>query len=346
MKKLRFLGIFAITFALVFAATSCQQDTTPSDGSSSDSSSSSSSETSVVDVTLTIKPNGAPYSDVTQTVKSNESVTLSSPYADGWLGYKLLGWSTIAITPSTSLSESDSHINYTVGQSVKFSSDTTLYAVWKIVGTINVDFYANGGQFDGDRASYFFASYTGKVSIGEEYSLANVSERFTRTGYTLLGWSKTAYEASSSITEAYCAVAAEGTTTFTGTEDSTINLYAVWKIDSDSDINTISGGTIEISAASYLYSTFTLNKYCKLTAEVEVEDSDYGVKIYLLTSENFTKYKNGKSFSYYSDLSSTESVNLFSSSGYFSSGTYYFVIENPNLLVSRTVYRKLSYSAL
>ena len=30
MKKLRFLGIFAITFALVFAATSCQQDTTPS----------------------------------------------------------------------------------------------------------------------------------------------------------------------------------------------------------------------------------------------------------------------------------------------------------------------------
>ena len=99
--------------------------------------------------------------------------------------------------------------------------------MWKSASSaqITLNFYANGGKYNGTSSlTGLTPDATATVTEGEYYSFTETSAKFTREGYTLLGWANT-----KTATEAK--VAYNGSSVFSSENGSTISLYAVWKLD-------------------------------------------------------------------------------------------------------------------
>ena len=321
-----------LAFSLTAGLSSCAGDDDDDEGSSYSS------------VTLTFIGNGGTtysgesYKTVTTDSNTRYYFSNASSYFS-CTGYTLLGWSKTRKTASSDLSVSD--CDYKSGDSVTFTSDITLYAVWKSASSaqITLNFYANGGKYNGTSSLLGLTpDATATVTEGEYYSFTETSAKFTREGYTLLGWANT-----KTATEAK--VAYNGSSVFSSENGSTISLYAVWKIDSSSSgsgsSGTLKDDTISVPANNYLYTSFTLNKNATITVSMSCDDVMY---YYLVDDENFELLKNGESFKYYSAVSG-EKVKSVSGSVTLAAGSYYYIFENKNILSAKDVTRKITYVA-
>ncbi len=147
-------------------------------------------------------------------------------------GYTFLGWSkTKTATTAT----------YTDKQSVKNLTSTnggtvTLYAIWK-VNTYTVKFNANGGT--GTMSNQAF-------TYGTAQNLT--ANAFSRTGYTFLGWSKTSTATTATYTDK------QSVNNLSATNGATVNLYAIWKINSYT-IDFDSNGGSEVADITQNYGT-------------------------------------------------------------------------------------------
>ena len=142
-------------------------------------------------------------------------------------GYAFLGWST---------SSGASSASYSAGGTVTLSSNTTLYAVWKI-NTYTVSYNANGGSG---------APSNQTKTHGQTLTLS--STKPTRTGYSFQGWAT-----SSTGSVAYVAGASY-------TANSAATLYAVWKINTYTVSYNANGGTGAPAAQTKTYGqTLTLS---------------------------------------------------------------------------------------
>lgn len=109
--------------------------------------------------TITYSANGGSGSVSAQTVTAGTNVTLASN-AFSRYAYKFAGWNTVADGSGTS---------YSAGQSIKPSSDMTLYAQWTLNG-YNVYFTSfdseNGPVPDTEQPNHGFDKTCGYVTIG------------------------------------------------------------------------------------------------------------------------------------------------------------------------------------
>lgn len=125
------------------------------------------------------------------------NVTTAKPTRSG---YSFAGWSTTS---------SANTVNYNPGSSISINKNTTLYAVWsKNPNTYTITYNANGG-----------INPPASQTKTEDIDLILSTIIPTRTGYNFLGWST-----SSSATSAMYAAGD------TYTANSSVTLYAVWKI--------------------------------------------------------------------------------------------------------------------
>ena len=157
----------------------------------------------------------------------NVALTLSSTKPTR-TGYTFLGWST---------SSSATIATYSAGGSYTTNASVTLYAVWK-PNTYTVTYNANGGSG---------APSSQTKTYGVTLTLS--STKPTRTGYTFLGWST-----SSTATSA----------TFTAgssyTSNSSVTLYAVWKVNTYTVSYNANGGSGAPSVQTKTYGvTLTLS---------------------------------------------------------------------------------------
>jgi len=150
-------------------------------------------------------------------------------------GFTFKGWSTSSAATSGTYSDGEKY--------VKFSSDTTLYAVWEFSGTCTITFNANDGSENP-------ATSTQKAAGG--YSITLNANTFTREGYTFAGWATSASDASYSYRDgAYYKPTSEK-----------ITLYAVWQKNpvitfignggTDSNGNTSTTQTVAYNTSSAL----------------------------------------------------------------------------------------------
>ena len=301
-------------------------------------------------ITLNFYANGGKYNgtssltgltpDATATVTEGEYYSFTETSAKFTReGYTLLGWANTKTATEAKVAYNGSSVF-----SSENGSTISLYAVWKL-DKVTVKLYGNGGLYNGSTTYSLVAAATFEAEVGKTYSMASESAKFTRTGYTLLGWSTTQKTPSSTLTSSDCDVTASSTTTFSGTDGSTISLYAVWKIASSSSgsgsSGTLEDDTISVAKSSYLYTSFTLNKIATLTVSMSCDDVMY---YYLVDAENFELLKNGESFKYYSAVSG-EKVKSVSGSVTLAAGSYYYICENKNILSAKDVTRKITYVA-
>ena len=116
---------------------------------------------------------------------------------------------------------------------------------------------------------------------------------------------------------------------------------------SSSSTKTLIDSTFDLSAGYYKAVEFSTNKSATLSESVTVNSSGgtRGVRVFLLDSNNYALFQNQYSslenaaagFSYYSSFSASTRTTSYSTSGTISSGTYYLVIYNPNLMYSQNV---------
>ena len=189
---------------------------------------------SAVSVTLTYNYNyDSKGTYATQTVTYDSSFTTKTLSRTG---YNLLGWSTSSSATTAAYEASETVTS-------KFTSSTTLYAVWSAVSVkLTYDYNYNS------KGTY--ASQT--VTYGSTFTTKTLS----RTGYTLLGWST-----SSSATSATYAASATLTSSFT----SATTLYAVWSAVSVTltyNYNYDSKGTYATQTVTYgsSFTTKTLSR--------------------------------------------------------------------------------------
>ena len=150
-------------------------------------------------VILTYNANGGSGAPSSQTLTPGAAATLSS-IKPTRTGYTFLGWSTSSTATSAT---------YSAGGSITISTDTTLYAVWK-VNTYTITYNANGGSGSASQSVDYGATWTSNSGSG-----------FSRTGHTLQGWSLV------NDGEVYYGLgAAQGAWSTT----SNLTLYAVWSI--------------------------------------------------------------------------------------------------------------------
>ena len=308
-------------------------------------------------ITLNFYANGGKYNgtssltgltpDATATVTEGEYYSFTETSAKFTrTGYTLLGWANTKTATEAKVAYNGSSVF-----SSENGSTISLYAVWKLNETeeeaakVTVKLYGNGGLCNGSTTSSLFAAATFEAEVGKAYSMASESAKFTRTGYTLLGWSTTQKTPSSTLTSSDCDVTASGTTTFSVTDGSTISLYAVWKIDSSSSgsgsSGTLKDDTISVPASKYLSTSFSLNKTATITVSMSCDNVMY---YYLVDAENFELFKNGGSFKYYSTVSG-EKVKSVSGSVTLAAGSYYYICENKNVISAKDVTRKITYVA-
>ncbi len=187
-----------------------------------------------VQVQVVFDPNGASGGEVWF---DDNSVTDTIDYVPIRTGYTLLGWS------KSSTATSPTYYN---GQTYTFTSSTTLYAVWR-ANTYTVKYNANGGSGSMSNSSHTY-------DVAKSLS----SNAFTRAGYTFLGWSTS----SSATTATY--TNGQSVKNLTATNGATVNLYAVWKSDSNAlTANSSYSATIS-SGGGMKYYTFipsTSGKY-------------------------------------------------------------------------------------
>ena len=115
---------------------------------------------------ITFKANGGTGEDKTQSVKYNVSTALSANTFTR-TGYRFLGWSE---------SSSATSATYTDNGSVTFTTDKTLYAVWK--EQVTVTFKPNGGTPN--------TEYTQTVDKGVSTTLD--SHSYSKTGHDFIGF--------------------------------------------------------------------------------------------------------------------------------------------------------------
>lgn len=150
-------------------------------------------------VTLTYNANGGSGAPSSQTLTPGVAATLSSTKPTR-TGYTFLGWSTSSTATSAT---------YSAGGSITISTDTTLYAVWK-VNTYTITYNANGGSGSASQSVDYGATWT-----------SNSGAEFSKTGHTIQGWSLT-----NDGEVHYGLGAAQGAWNIT----SNLTLYAVWSI--------------------------------------------------------------------------------------------------------------------
>ncbi|MGL6198866.1 MAG: InlB B-repeat-containing protein [Lachnospiraceae bacterium] len=159
-------------------------------------------------------------------------------------GYAFLGWSTSSTATSATFT------NGVTVSGTAFSSNTTLYAVWK-GNTCTIQFNADDGS--GNTA---FQAFT----FGASYTLS--SNSFTRTGYTFIGWATT-----SGGSVAY--IDGELMNGIEFANSTTIDLYAVWRANTHTIIFDANSGTGTMADQTYTYgssysleaNTYTLSGY-------------------------------------------------------------------------------------
>ena len=117
-------------------------------------------------------------------------------------GFTFKGWSTSSAATSGTYSDGEKY--------VKFSSDTTLYAVWEYSGNCTIKFNANDGS---ENPSTSTQEAAGGLSA---YLDKNT---FTREGYSFLGWAENADDASYSYSDK---------ADYTPRSEE-VTLYAVWQ---------------------------------------------------------------------------------------------------------------------
>lgn len=116
--------------------------------------------------TITYNSNGSGQSNITQSVTHGVSTAIKGTSTFSRTGYTFSGWNTAKDGSGTS---------YTAGNSYSFTSDKTLYAIWK-AKTYTVTFNANGGT-----------TPTASKSVTYD-STYDTLPTPTRTGYTFNGW--------------------------------------------------------------------------------------------------------------------------------------------------------------
>lgn len=186
---------------------------------------------------ITFNANGGSGAPGTQTGNYNSTITLSSTKPTR-TGYNFSKWNTKA---------NGTGVSYNPGTKINITGNMTLYAIWT-AKTVKVTFYRNTSSSDKTTATQTF---TYGVS-GQAFS----NKGWSRTGYTLLGWS----ENRSATTAQY--------STLSGVQNSWINskspsvsIYAVWK--KTTNIYVYTGGSFR-PATPYIY---TGGKWVKCTAE-------------------------------------------------------------------------------
>lgn len=132
-----------------------------------------------------------------------------------------------------------------------------------------------------------------------------------------------------------------------GDADSDVTPVVSYGDDSSGSTKTLIDSTFDLSAKYYRAVEFSTNKSATLSESVTVNSSSgtEGVRVFLLDPNNYTLFQNQYSslenaaagFSYYSSFSAPTRTPSYSTSGTVSSGTYYLVIYNPNLVYSQNV---------
>ena len=159
-------------------------------------------------------------------------------------GYAFQGWATTAAATSAAYADKASVSNLTATA----NGTVNLYAVWK-ANTYSVTFNANGGT--GTMSDESFTYGTAKALTQNAY---------TRTGYSFQGWA-----ASAAATSAAYADKAS-VSNLTATANGTVNLYAVWQVNTYSVKFNANGGTGTMSDESFTYGTakaLTQNAYTR-----------------------------------------------------------------------------------
>lgn len=203
-KLISLIAILAFGLAMV----SCSSD---DDGGSDESQ-----------VTVTFNANGGTITTSAQKVTKSKETTLKTASELGlWYeGYIFLGWAN---------SSTATNATYTDGQSVTFSENTTLYAVWKADAlTYTVTFNANGGTI---------TTSSQIVTENKETALSSASVLgLSRSDYAFVGWATT----SDSTTAAY----ADGATVKLSEN---ITLYALWVSTNSNAVSANADGTYTVT---------------------------------------------------------------------------------------------------
>ena len=156
--------------------------------------------------TITYDANGGTGAPASQTKMIGENLTLSSTVPTK-TGYTFLGWSTSSTATTAT---------YAKGATYTENKTATLYAVWQ-VKTVKVTFMRN---IDSSDTTSNVQTFTYGVT-GQKFS----DKGWTRTGYTLLGWS-TDKNATSKTFELTSSV----DNSFINARSPAITLYAVWQV--------------------------------------------------------------------------------------------------------------------
>lgn len=192
-------------------------------------------------------------------------------------GYTFNGWNTKADGSGTSYADkaSVSKLSSTNGATV------TLYAKWK-ANSYTIKFNANGGS--------------GSMSdLAMTYDTAKnlTVNSFTRTGYDFLGWSTS----STATTATYSDKAS--VKNLTSTNNGTVNLYAVWKIQSFTisiSIEPAGAGTVRMYRDESGYADSYVQQYGSASF-------DYGAKVDIVVDR-----AEGYKFSYWKEDNSNRAV--------------------------------------
>lgn len=150
--------------------------------------------------TVSYNANGGTGTPSSQTKDYGQTLTLTTTKPVR-TGYTFFGWATSG-TASTA--------NYSAGSSYSKNASVTLYAVWK-ANTYNVKYNGNGATGSMSNSSHVY-----------DTSKALSANKFKKSGYNFLGWSKN----SAATTATY--MDKQSVKNLTSTNGDTITLYAVW----------------------------------------------------------------------------------------------------------------------
>lgn len=153
--------------------------------------------------TVRYDANGGSGAPSAQTKVEDQALTLSSTTPTR-TGYTFLGWSSDASAASST---------YAPGGTYTANADVTLYAVWQ-ANAYTVVYNANGGNGTMSNSTHTY-------DVGKALN----ANRFTRNGYTFLGWS----ERDDATTPTY--TDGQSVQNLATANGATVTLYAVWEKD-------------------------------------------------------------------------------------------------------------------
>lgn len=146
-------------------------------------------------LTVTFNANNGSDDQTYQTMKVGVQTKLdTNPFTNG--GYVFVGWNTSSTATSA---------KYKDGADVILVSDTQLFAIW--ASAITISFKANGGS-----------GSMPNQPAGKGVSTQLNANKFTRSGYTFMGWSTSSSASSATYSDKAIVKFTKNTT-----------LYAVWK---------------------------------------------------------------------------------------------------------------------